>query len=51
MPGMSFPAVNQGVKLCFQSQHYKWALLTDQIWLKAFHCGEGGAQPHERSMN
>lgn len=35
MPGMSFPAVNCGVELCFQSQHYKWALLTDQKSLKS----------------
>lgn len=35
MLGMSFPAVDWGVKLCFQSQHYKWALLTDQIAAKS----------------
>lgn len=35
MLGMSFPAVDWGVKLCFQSQHYKWALLSDQIAAKS----------------
>lgn len=35
MLGMSFPVVDWGVKLCFQSQHYKWALLTDQMSAKS----------------
>lgn len=35
MLGMSFPVVDWGVKLCFQSQHYKWALLTEQIAAKS----------------